>query len=332
MTDLVIRRTGEVVNPKTATAEQLKAFALDVREHIPSMTEDELNELEALLLAVGRRLKQLGKDSSEAERSRILALRRIGALQEDQRGGDRRSAEFQSVQGDTLKLDNAARQRRKLANLLAEFADLIDAELAKGERVSLSRMVKICQRKRSARDIPLPDRRYSILYVDPPWRYDFASDSDRRQVENKYGTMSLDAIKELKVPAADDAVLFCWTTSPKLAEGLAVVKAWDFTYRTCMVWVKDRIGMGYYARQQHELLLVGTRGSLPAPAAENRPSSVFYGDRTEHSAKPDVVYELIEAMYPEYDRTDDLTEFCELFSRRPRKGWFGWGNEAEAAS
>jgi N6-adenosine-specific RNA methylase IME4 len=331
VSDLVIRRTGEVVNSKTATAEQCRAFAVDVRDRIPDLTEDELDQLEAALVAVARRLKQLGKDSAEAERSRALTLRRIGdLLGPAEHGGDRRSADFELPDGN---LNAAERKRRHSARLLSEFAELVDAELAKDKPVSLSRLVKICQRKRSARDVPMPDRRYSILYVDPPWRYEHDPGGDGgRQVENQYGTMSLDAIKAMEVPAAEDAVLFCWTTSPKLAEGLAVVKAWDFTYRTCMVWVKDRIGMGYYARQQHELLLIGTRGTLPAPAPENRPPSVFYGDRTEHSAKPDAVYELIEAMYPEYDRTDDLTEFCELFSRRPRKGWFGWGNEAQVAS
>ena len=64
----------------------------------------------------------------------------------------------------------------------------------------------------------------------------------------------------LEVPAEEDAVLFMWATSPKLTEALEVMTAWGFSYRTCTVWVKDRIGMGYYARQQHELVLIGKRG------------------------------------------------------------------------
>jgi N6-adenosine-specific RNA methylase IME4/ParB-like chromosome segregation protein Spo0J len=164
---------------------------------------------------------------------------------------------------------------------------------------------------------------FPVLYADPPWRYDFATDTGR-QIENHYPTMALDEIKKLEVPVADDAVLFLWTTSPKLVEGLDVLDAWGFQYVTSMVWVKDRIGMGYYARQQHELLLIGKRGSLPVPDPEDRPASVIQAPRGEHSAKPDAVYELIERMYP-------LRERCELFQRRPRDGWAGWGNQAVAA-
>jgi N6-adenosine-specific RNA methylase IME4 len=164
---------------------------------------------------------------------------------------------------------------------------------------------------------------FPVLYADPPWRYDFAEDHGR-QIENHYPTMSLDEIKTLEVPAGDDAVLFLWTTSPKLREGMEVLEAWGFSYVTCMVWVKDRIGMGYYARQQHELMLIGKRGALPVPDPEDRPSSVIQAPRGEHSAKPDVVYELLERMYPFLER-------CELFQRRPRDGWAGWGNQVGAA-
>ena len=109
--------------------------------------------------------------------------------------------------------------------------------------------------------------------------------------------MTLDEIKALTIPSADDAVIFLWVTSPKLAEGLEVMDAWGFSYRTSMVWVKDRIGMGYYARQQHEFLLIGRRGSLPVPDPEDRPASVVTAARGEHSAKPDEFYDLIERMY-----------------------------------
>jgi N6-adenosine-specific RNA methylase IME4 len=164
---------------------------------------------------------------------------------------------------------------------------------------------------------------FPVLYADPPWRYDDAEPG--RKVENHYPTMTLDAIKALDVPAGDDAVLFLWTTSPKLREGVEVLEAWGFTYRTCAAWVKDRIGMGYYFRQQHELLLVGRRGSLPTPDPEDRPSSVIYAPRGEHSAKPETVYELLERMYPFLER-------CELFQRSPRDGWAGWGNQVGMAS
>jgi len=122
--------------------------------------------------------------------------------------------------------------------------------------------------------------------------------------------------------AAPDSVLLMWSTSPKLQEALQVLQSWGFEYKTCAVWDKCVIGMGYYFRQQHELLLIGTMGALPTPEAANRASSLIKSEREVHSKKPEVVYEIIETMYPEYNK-------IELFSRQKRKGWDSFGNEAK---
>jgi N6-adenosine-specific RNA methylase IME4 len=168
------------------------------------------------------------------------------------------------------------------------------------------------------------DETFPVVLADPPWRYDYAEDTSR-QIENHYPTMTIDEMAELYVPSAEDCVLFCWATSPKLRDAFVLLDAWDFIYKTCMVWVKDKIGMGYYARQQHELLLIATKGNLPVPEPADRPSSVFHGERTAHSAKPPIAHELIEAMYPHYRR-------CEMFARQPREGWKVWGNQAGGAA
>jgi N6-adenosine-specific RNA methylase IME4 len=175
---------------------------------------------------------------------------------------------------------------------------------------------------------PFPgDRKYPVLLVDPPWKYEYI-ETDNRAIENQYPTMSLDQLRRYEdVPKAalEDAVLFMWVTNPKLAEALELLKPWGFEYRTNMVWVKDQIGMGYYARAQHELLFIAKRGNLPVPEPSNRPSSVIEAPRKKHSAKPVIVYELIERMYPDLPKV-------EFFARGPaRKGWFQWGNQAEAA-
>ena len=176
--------------------------------------------------------------------------------------------------------------------------------------------------KSKAGDGPESTIRYPVLLADPPWRYDY-SVSANREIENKYPTMSLDEICALKVAdlTTESAVLYLWTTSPKLDESLSVMRAWGFNYRSCLVWVKDKIGMGYWARQRHELLLVGTKGDMPAPPPELRPDSVIEAPRGEHSAKPVAVYELIEKQWPTMPK-------LELFARNPRDGWERWGHEA----
>jgi N6-adenosine-specific RNA methylase IME4 len=158
---------------------------------------------------------------------------------------------------------------------------------------------------------------FAVLYADPPWVYEYADPT--RAIDNHYPTMDLDEIKALKVPACDDAVLFLWATN-LLQGALEVMNAWGFRYRTNMVWVKDRIGMGHYARQQHELLLIGDRGYLRCPDPEDRPSSVLTAPRGEHSVKPEPFYGLIERMYP-------LASRVELFARQRRDGWAAWGNQ-----
>lgn len=167
--------------------------------------------------------------------------------------------------------------------------------------------------------------RYPVIYLDPPWRYEHA-ESESRAIENQYPTMSLDEIKEMDISkvAFDDCVMFMWATSPKLHEAFQVLDAWGFSYRTCAVWDKQKIGMGYYFRQQHELLLIAVKGQPPTPAPADRPSSVFSYPRGQHSAKPHEVYEIIEAMYPTLPK-------LEMFCRTPRDGWGVWGNQSKAA-
>ena len=162
---------------------------------------------------------------------------------------------------------------------------------------------------------------FQVILCDPPWRYDFAR-SASREIENQYPTMKVEDICRIDVPAADDSVLYLWATSPKLREALLVLESWGFEYVTSGIWVKDRIGMGYYFRQQHELLLVGRRGNLPVPHAADRVSSVFNAPRGQHSAKPAIVHEALERMYPDARK-------LEMFARRPMPGWDRMGNEAD---
>ena len=165
--------------------------------------------------------------------------------------------------------------------------------------------------------------RCAVIYADPPWLRHHNVDS--RAAENHYTTMTEDEIAALEPPAADDSVLFLWATPPMLPEALHVMAAWGFLYRTSMAWVKDKIGPGWYIRNQHELLLIGKRGDLPMPGPADRPSSVVTAPRGEHSAKPQVFYEIIDRMYPGLPK-------AELFARTQRDGWHQWGHGAEDGS
>jgi N6-adenosine-specific RNA methylase IME4/ParB-like chromosome segregation protein Spo0J len=185
-------------------------------------------------------------------------------------------------------------------------------------KTSISYAAKTLTRSEDHKQPPkLPQGSFDVIVADPPWEYDI---NTRGSPDEHYAVMKQKDIEELKIPSADKAILFLWATAPKLPEALKVMRAWGFTYKTNAVWIKDKIGTGYYFRGQHELLLVGNKGDITTPMESTRPSSVIEAPRLEHSQKPDVVYGLVEQMYP--NRT-----YLELFARNERKGWKSWGNE-----
>lgn len=164
---------------------------------------------------------------------------------------------------------------------------------------------------------------YGVIYADPPWRFEpYSRDTGMdRAADNHYPTLTLDDIKAIKPPAAKDAVLFMWATVPMLPDAIEVMRAWGFAYRSHCIWLKDRVGTGYWFRNKHELLLVGTRGDIPAPAQGQQYESVIAAKLARHSDKPIAFAEMIEKLFPNVPGV-------EMFARGPRLGWDAWGNEA----
>jgi len=165
---------------------------------------------------------------------------------------------------------------------------------------------------------------FNVIMADPPWRFEVRSENGMdRAAENHYPSMSTEAIKAMAVPSAEDAVLFLWATNPMLLDALDVMAEWGFDYKTNFVWTKESPGLGYWNRAYHEMLLVGTKGRIPAPAPGEQYDSVQPFDRLEHSEKPAGFYEMVEEMFPNGN-------LLELFGRRERLGWTVWGNEVPA--
>lgn len=223
---------------------------------------------------------------------------------------------FQAVKdGKIDKVTDAVRLSKLEPEKRASVLEKIDAggkvKSVVAEVVRQERIDKIAEISTGNKPLEAPIR-CPVILCDPPWKYEHV-ETESRAIENQYPTMELADICALPVSdiSTDDAILFLWATSPKLEEAFQVLNAWGFTYRTCMVWDKLTIGMGYYARQQHELLLICTKGSIPTPAPENRPSSVYQEKKGKHSSKPEYFYTMIEGMY-------EGLEKLEMFCRSPR--------------
>jgi N6-adenosine-specific RNA methylase IME4 len=207
-------------------------------------------------------------------------------------------------------------------------AESYNSNIASGE-ISVGRAIQEVKREQqkqkqeeirlSKKSMPLPDGKYDVIYCDPPWRYDFA-ETENRAIESHYPTMDIEDIKSLFVPAADNCVLFMWATAPKLKEAFDVISAWGFEYKTQAVWNKEKIGMGYWFRGQHEILMVATKGNVSPPPPCDRHGSVYSESRSKHSKKPSYYYDLIKQMFPNARR-------IELFSRCNVDGFEHWGNE-----
>ncbi|MFL6795886.1 MAG: MT-A70 family methyltransferase [Xanthobacteraceae bacterium] len=177
-------------------------------------------------------------------------------------------------------------------------------------------------------------RKFSTVLADPPWRFQNSTGKiapEHRRL-TRYGTLSLADIKSLPVSAmvTEPAHLYLWVPNALLAEGLAVMTAWGFTYKSNIVWHKirkdggpDGRGVGFYFRNVTELVLFGIRGKNARTLAPGRRQVNFIATRKrEHSKKPDELYPMIEACSP--------GPFVELFARGARTGWTAWGHQAGA--
>lgn len=132
--------------------------------------------------------------------------------------------------------------------------------------------------------------------------------------------MSIKEICDLKVPFNDNAILFLWGTAPKMLEAFQVMEAWGFSYKSQAIWDKQILGMGYWFRGQHEILLVGTKGKMSPPPQSLRVGSVLSFRRTKHSRKPPEIRDMIASWYPDLKKV-------ELFAREKTDHFDTWGNE-----
>ncbi len=177
---------------------------------------------------------------------------------------------------------------------------------------------------------PLPDRRFGIVYADPPWDYRGQlqhagpGNEDTGGAVRHYPTVPLEGLKALAVHriAARNCLLFLWSTSPHLDQAIELGKAWGFEWATvAFVWDKLRVNPGHYTMSQCELCLVFRRGRIPHPRGARNVRQLVQEKRGPHSAKPEEVRRRIEAMFPEQPR-------IELFARRRVPGWTAWGLDA----
>lgn len=184
-------------------------------------------------------------------------------------------------------------------------------------------------------DIYNTDKKYNIIYADPPWAFKTYSKKGQNKKTGSmlahYNTMSLEELKELgetiKKISADESILFMWVTFPTIEQAFEVIKSWGFIYKTCaFCWVKQNVksdglysGMGHWTNSNAEICLLATKKKFPKRQARNV-KQIILAHRAEHSKKPDETRDRIVNLVGDLPR-------IELFARQTVKGWDCWGNE-----
>ena len=321
---------------------------------------DEVKQIRDMSVAIRTYARQANNHDLERDaiEIRMRATRRMDQMRQEQKvtiglakgGGDKRS-EHRGKRNPTdpptlaeAGIDkNLAKEGRKLGAMREEEFE----QAVRTARDVVGRVVKVAMRtedkkeRRAKREHELgikqrvlPDRQYGVILADPEWRFEPWSRETGmdRAADNHYPTSCTELIAARDVPsiAADDSALFLWATVPMLPQALSVMAAWGFDYRSHIVWVKERPGQGrgtgYWFINEHELLLLGIKGNVPAPAPGKQWTSVCHAPVGEHSEKPEAILQIIEAYFPTMPK-------IELNRRgRPRPGWDAWGNEVVEAT
>lgn len=247
---------------------------------------------------------------------------RLGSGKGDPTG---KAASAAALAGELGVAPRTVRSRLALLDLPAPLQE----QVRQGERTAKTAAQEAKRQTRQAeasvreeqglREPPSTLKGFSVVVADPPWAYDRGD--IRGAAEHHYDTMTFEEIAAYLRPEqfADDCHLYLWVTNPHMPYVWDIPRAWGFDYKTMLTWVKPQIGTGHYFRGATEHVLFCARGNLPMKDLGVR--NWFEADRTDHSAKPQSFYELVERASP--------GPYAELFSRTPRDGWVAFGDEAK---
>lgn len=274
---------------------------------------------------------------NQAAEIKLRAERRAGEmLREQVRGQGQRDETFHDGMFVPPKLDDLGityqdSHRWQLEADIPEerFEQFIAETKAAAEELTSRAAITIAQKiKREERikeAAPFPTGKFRVLYADPPWA--FNNSGFPQSAEQHYPTLTSNDIANFKdskgnkpesLVSEGETVLFLWVPEALIPEGMEVIDAWGFEYKAQLIWLKPKSpGIGWWVNSKHEVLCLAANGEGLQPAKKY--DSTFQAEVTDHSRKPSLVYEMIEAMY--------TGPYIELFARNIRPGWESWGNE-----
>ncbi len=160
---------------------------------------------------------------------------------------------------------------------------------------------------------------YDVIVIDSPWKIEGAYDPNGRRGVPPYPMMEINEIKELKIPASKNCILFFWVINTRIHDALHILDHWGFEIKNIFTWVKDSIGLGDWGRGQTEHFFICVKGK---PIVDfTAQSTVINGAKREHSRKPEEFYQMVDKVC--------VGRKLDYFSREKRDGWDQYGNETE---
>ena len=291
---------------------------------------DEVKEIRDKAEALRHYAKQAGESltmQNQCAEIKIRAERRAGELipEKVRRPEEGRPKEGLHDEGLLLKdLDINETQSTRwqaIASIPEEQFESFIGEIKDANReLTSSSMHRYARSLHKVEAPPLPDKKYNVIYADPPWSYTNLMPPGTTDPSDYYPLMTLEEICNLKVKeiVTENAVLFLWVTAPILAESFEVIQAWGFKYKAQFIWDKIKHNVGHYNSVRHELLQICIRGSCPIQEKKLFDSVQTIERSGKHSQKPEQFRKIIETLYPEGKK-------IELFARAASDGWDIYG-------
>ena len=294
---------------------------------------------------------QFGRRNLSNYQRSVLALELESVFSERAKEKEtERKTTFQKSEKSNIETVNTVKEISKIANVShdtiakvkvieAKATPETKAQLSTGE-ISINQVYQEIKKeeKKEERDrkiegiklkieeenLVVPDKKYHVIGIDPPWAYeekggfssdDYDSKSNRGAVD--YPTMTVEQIRKIELPAADDCVLFLWTTHAFLRDSFDLLEDWGFNYKATLVWDKVKMGLGRTVRMQVEFCLIAIKGNPIINGSSER--DIITESRREHSRKPEAFYEMAERMC--------IGNKLDYFSRQNRENWDHYGAE-----
>jgi N6-adenosine-specific RNA methylase IME4 len=259
--------------------------------------------------------KEVGLSETSAQRRMQVARNIVPEVKDAIRNTEIADSTTQLLELARLTPEKQVEVARSIVNGAESVVEAIKTVKQNNRKAEIEKQIEEIK----SNNFQAPDKKYDVIVMDPPWPYGTQYDPNGRRAANPYPEMSLDEIAAIELPAADNCILWLWTTHKFMRHSFGLLDKWGFRDVAILTWCKDKMGLGSWLRSQSEFCIMAVKGS-PKVNLTNQ-TTVLHAPMREHSRKPDEFYTMVDDLCIGYK--------IDWFSREPREGWAQFGNDTE---